>query len=317
MNLSRFAFAFTICVIVFHQTSAQCPTTKGWKKTGLKCIYIHDKEMPFADAQKVCNNLGHSLVMPKTKEEMNDIGAHVRQMKSVVYHGIGAPIWFGMKRDTDSLKVYYTDGTQVKLPYTFWQNNEPTATWRPGMDCVLYYADLMKLTSAPCNENCYPICDQALKPMPDTYAKGTTTTTTTTEKPITTPKPIIPDIIPKPAAASVDALDKLYENVKALRVTNQKINEAVTENKQNIDKAKEEINTKMTEEEKKAKDREQQLNSKYDAGKKDMEDKIKSATDDIKNKVNGLDEKTNSKNAQKDVAAVTKATDVVLHIVIT
>ncbi|RWS21167.1 hypothetical protein B4U80_11916, partial [Leptotrombidium deliense] len=299
-------------------TFAQCPTTRGWKKTALKCIYVHEREVPFAEAQKVCNNLGHSLVMPKTKEEMNDIGIHIKQISSVAYKGIDAQLWFGMKRDRETLKVYYTDGTQVNLPYSFWENNDPTATFRDGIiECVLYYPTYMKLSTTICDDNCFPVCDQALKPMPDIYSKGQTKTTTTTETPTTTPKPIIPEIIPKPAVASVDALDKLYENVKALRETNQKINDAVTENKQNIEKAKEEINNKMKEEEKKANERDQQMNSKYDSGRKDMEDKIKSATDDIKNKVNGLDEKTNSKNAQKDVAAVTKATDVVLHIVIT
>ncbi|RWS20426.1 hypothetical protein B4U80_12084, partial [Leptotrombidium deliense] len=280
-----------------------------WKKTALKCIYIHDKEVPFVEAQKVCNNLGHSLVMPKTKDEMNDIAANVRHMKSVVYDGTGAPIWFGMKWDSDSLKVYYTDGTQVKLPNSFWENGEPTSTWSEAMKCVFYYADYMKLSSTSCNANSFPICDQALKPMPDTYEKGTTTTTTTTQKPTTTPKPIVPEIIPKPAVASVDAINKLNENDNSLKQTIDKINNAEKENKQNINNAKDEITNKMKEEEKKGKEREQQMSSKYDSIKKDMDDKIKSTTDDIKNKVNGLDEKTNSKNAQKDVAAVTKATD--------
>ncbi|RWS20184.1 hypothetical protein B4U80_12137, partial [Leptotrombidium deliense] len=246
-----------------------CPTTKGWKKTAYKCVYIHDKPTTYQEGQELCNKMGHSIHMPKRLEEVNDIYNNVRSIRNPIDPNMPIGFWVGMKRDKNG-NLRYTDGKLVgnSIRNDYWDGHSPDANYRGVQHCVIQYGDGPQLTADICDDQyVFPICDKALSPMPE-YTEPTTTPKPVITTPKPTEPPIVPEIVPNPPAASTDAINKLNENENSLKQTNDKITNAEKDNKQNIENAKTEITSKMKDEEAKAKEREKQMNNKIDAGKK-------------------------------------------------
>ncbi|RWS20322.1 hepatic lectin-like protein, partial [Leptotrombidium deliense] len=237
----------TSIIIIF----SDCPTTRGWKKTQYKCIYIHNEDGSYADSQAVCNKLGHSLVMPKTESELVDLHNHVKMMKIPYDPTMAMGFWVGMKRDKKG-NLKYTDGTNVNIPHRYWEGGFPSAGYRKDFHCVAYFGERNQLILDTCDDITFPICDRALSPMPEIDELTTPKPVITTPKPTEVPK--VPEIVPKPHAASTDALNKLNENENSLKQANDKITNAEKDNKQNIENAKTEINSKLKDEEAKTKE---------------------------------------------------------------